>query len=143
MRVFEKYAARMGGVTNHRFGLDDALMIKDTHLKAIDDLGEYLKAARVCIPFTANIEVECESVEAAKEAIRLGVDIVMCDNMSPEGVAEVVAYKNEVNNKILIECSGNINLENFGLYAKSGADAISIGRIIHQSVWLDFSMKGE
>lgn len=143
MRAFEKYAARVGGVTNHRFGLDDALMIKDTHLKAIGDLGKYLKEARASIPFTSKIEVECESVEAAKEAICLGADIVMCDNMSPDGVAETVEYRNSLNNKILIECSGNINIENFAQYAKSGADAVSIGRIIHQSVWLDFSMKGE
>lgn len=143
MRAFEKYAARVGGVTNHRFGLDDALMIKDTHLKAIGDLGEYMRRAKESIPFTSKIEIECESVEAAKEAIRLGADIVMCDNMSPDGVAEAVKYRDSLNNKILIECSGNINIENFALYAKSGADAVSIGRIIHQSVWLDFSMKGE
>lgn len=143
MRVFEKYAARTGGVTNHRFGLDDALMIKDTHLKAIKSLEEYLINARKSLPFTAKIEVECESIEAAKEAICLGVDIVMCDNMEPDAVAEVVQYRNTVNGKILIECSGNIGVENFAEYAKSGADAVSIGRIIHGSVWLDFSMKGE
>lgn len=142
MRVFEKYAARVGGVKNHRFGLDDALMIKDTHLKAIENLAEYIKNARKSLPFTANIEVECESVEAAMEAIRLGVDIVMCDNMQPADVAKVVAYKNETNSKILLECSGNIGVDNFKEYAHTGADAVSIGRIIHQAIWLDFSMKG-
>lgn len=142
MRVFEKYAARVGGVKNHRFGLDDALMIKDTHLKAIENLAEYIKNARKNLPFTAKIELECESVEAAMEAIRLGVDIVMCDNMQPADVAKVVAYKNETNSKILLECSGNIGVDNFKEYAKTGVDAVSIGRIIHQAVWLDFSMKG-
>lgn len=143
MRVFEKYAARVGGVTNHRFGLDDALMIKDTHLKAIKNLKEYIANARKTLPFTTKIEIECESVEAAREAIRLGVDIVMCDNMEPCAVSEVVEYRNGVNKKILIECSGNIDEHNFESYAKSGADAISIGKIIHKAVWLDFSMKGE
>ncbi len=142
MRVFEKYAARVGGVKNHRFGLDDALMIKDTHLGAIDNLAEYIKNAQKNLPFTTKIELECESVEAAKEAICLGVDIVMCDNMQPSDVAIVVDYKNKVNSKILVECSGNIGVENFKEYAKTGVDAISIGKIIHQAVWLDFSMKG-
>lgn len=142
MRVFEKYAARVGGVTNHRFGLDDALMIKDTHLKAIADLAEYMKKARVVLPFTTKIEIECESVDAAKEAIGLGADIVMCDNMTPQEVAEVSLYRNSINSECLIECSGNIDEDNFGKYAESGTDAISIGRIIHRAVWLDFSMKG-
>jgi len=142
MRVFEKYAARVGGVKNHRFGLDDALMIKDTHLQAIDDLESYIQNARKNIPFTAKIEIECESVEVAKEAIALGVDIVMCDNMMPDDVKTVVNFKNKTNNKILLECSGNIDEKSFEEYAKTGVDAISIGKIIHQAVWLDFSMKG-
>ena len=142
MRVFEKYAARVGGVKNHRFGLDDALMIKDTHLQAIDNLESYIQNARKIIPFTTKIEIECENVEAAKEAIALGADIVMCDNMTPDDVKTVVNFKNKTNNKILLECSGNIDEKSFEAYAKTGVDAISIGKIIHQAVWLDFSMKG-
>jgi nicotinate-nucleotide pyrophosphorylase (carboxylating) len=142
LRIFEKDAARVGGVKNHRFGLDDALMIKDTHLKAIDDLAIYIKNARKKIPFTAKIEIECETVDAAKEAIRLGVDIVMCDNMLPEEVSTVVVFRNETDRKVLLECSGNIDETNFQRYAATGIDAISIGGIIHQAVWLDFSMKG-
>jgi len=142
MRLFEKYAAKTGGIKNHRFGLDDALMIKDTHLKAIKNLAEYIENARKNLPFTTKIEIECETAEAAMEAICLGADIVMCDNMSPDNIAKVVSYKNKMNSKILLECSGNIGIHNFKEYAETGADAISIGRIIHQAVWLDFSMKG-
>ena len=142
LRIFEKYAARIGGVKNHRFGLDDALMIKDTHLKAIEDLASYIKNARKNIPFTAKIEIECETVDAAREAIGLGVDIVMCDNMPPEEVSIVVNFRNKTDKKVLLECSGNIDNLNFEKYAATGVDAISIGSIIHQAVWLDFSMKG-
>lgn len=143
LRVFEKDAARAGGVTNHRFGLDDALMIKDTHLKAIDDLAIYIKEARKKIPFTTKIEIECESVEAAKEAICLGADIVMCDNMSPAEVAEVCDFRVKSGKNVLLECSGNIDEKSFADFAKTGIDAISIGALIHQATWLDFSMKGE
>ncbi len=143
LRVFEKDATRAGGVTNHRFGLDDALMIKDTHLKAIGDLASYIKEARRKIPFTAKIEIECEDVEAAKVAICLGADIVMCDNMSPAEVAEVCEFRNKSGKSVLLECSGNIDENSFADFAKAGVDAISIGASIHQATWLDFSMKGE
>lgn len=142
LRGFEKYAARVGGVTNHRFGLDDALMIKDTHLKTISDLKAYVQKARKSIPFTSKIEIECESLQEAKEAITIGADIIMCDNMSVEEVRKVVEFKNITNNKILIECSGNMDEKGFAAYAEAGVDAISVGKIIHQATWLDFSMKG-
>ncbi len=81
-------------------------------------------------------------MEAALEAVRLGVDIVMCDNMSPEEISAVVEFKNTTDTNVLLECSGNIDDSNFKKYAVTGIDAISIGGIIHQAVWLDFSMKG-
>jgi len=142
LRVFEKYAARCGGVKNHRFGLDDTLMLKDTHLKSISDLEGYLANAKKALPFTAKIEIECEDVESAKTAMGLGFDIVMCDNMDVVSVKSVVAHKKMYNYSTLIECSGNIDESNIAEYASSGVDAISIGSIIHQAVWLDFSMKG-
>jgi len=141
LRVFEKYATRCGGAVNHRMGLDDSLMIKDTHLKTIDDLKEYIKRARTKIPFTAKIEVEAESFEIAKEAFEAGADIVMCDNMTPDEVREVVAYRNENFPSILLEASGNISLKTIESYAKTGVDAISSGSLIHQANWIDLSMK--
>ncbi|NPA50254.1 MAG: carboxylating nicotinate-nucleotide diphosphorylase, partial [Epsilonproteobacteria bacterium] len=78
LRNFEKYAVRCGGGVNHRMGLDDALMLKDTHLKSIDNLEEFMKNVRKKIPFTSKVEIECESFEDAKRAFRVGADIVMC-----------------------------------------------------------------
>ena len=122
-------------------GLDDSLMIKDTHLKTIDNLAEYIKKARALIPFTAKIEVEAEDIATAIEAFEAGVDIVMCDNMMPEEVAQVVAMRNAQFPHILLEASGNITLENIKEYAKTGVDAISSGSLIHQANWIDLSIK--
>ena len=141
LRVFEKYATRCGGATNHRMGLDDSLMIKDTHLKTIEDLSEYIKKARKVIPFTAKIEVEAETLAIAKMAFSAGADIVMCDNMTPDEVREVVDYRNENYPHILLEASGNISLKTIESYAKTGVDAISSGSLIHQASWIDLSMK--
>ena len=141
LRVFEKYATRCGGGTNHRMGLDDSLMIKDTHLKTIDNLKEYIKKARKAIPFTSKIEVEAETIEIAKEAFLADVDIVMCDNMTTDEVKEVVALRNKTAPHIKLEASGNISLDTIEDYAKTGVDAISTGSTVHQATWIDLSMK--
>jgi len=141
LRTFEKYATRCGGAVNHRMGLDDCLMLKDTHLKTIDDLDAFMKKARQAIPFTSKIEIEAETFEQARRFMAAGADIVMCDNMSPEQLAEVVAYKAEHFPSILLEASGNISLETIESYAKTGVDAISSGALIHQANWIDLSMK--
>ena len=141
LRVFEKYATRTGGCVNHRMGLDDSLMIKDTHLKTIKNLKEYIKVARTKIPFTAKIEVEAETLEIAKEAMSAGSDIVMCDNMTPKEIEEVVKYRDENFPYTLLEASGNISLQTIETYAKTGVDAISSGALIHQASWIDLSMK--
>lgn len=141
LRVFEKYATRTGGAVNHRMGLDDSLMIKDTHLKTIKDLKAYIKQARIKIPFTAKIEVEAETFEIAKLAFEAECDIVMCDNMTPDMIKEIVTFRNTNYPHILLEASGNISLETIESYAKSGVDAISSGSLIHQANWIDLSMK--
>ncbi len=141
LRVFEKYATRCGGAVNHRMGLDDSLMIKDTHLKTIKDLKSYIEKARKKIPFTAKIEIEAETFEMAKISFAAGADIVMCDNMTPQQILEVVKYRNENFSHILLEASGNISLETIESYAKTGVDAISSGSLIHQANWIDLSMK--
>ncbi len=143
LRVFEKYAARVGGVINHRMGLDDCLMIKDTHLATIEDLHEFIKKSRANIPFTAKIEVECESFEAAKLAMEAGADIIMCDNMDVEAVKEVVALRDSEFTHVLLEASGNITPQTIKDYIDLGIDAISSGAIVHQAVWPDISMKIE
>ena len=141
LRVFEKYASRCGGAVNHRMGLDDSLMIKDTHLKTISDLKEYIQKARIKIPFTSKIEVEAETFEIAQEAMLSGADIVMCDNMKPSEIVEIVEFRDANHPHILLEASGNISLETIESYAKTKVDAISSGSMIHQANWIDLSMK--
>ncbi|PAF49976.1 nicotinate-nucleotide diphosphorylase (carboxylating) [Helicobacter sp. 12S02232-10] len=141
LREFEKYSVRNGGAKNHRMGLDDTLMLKDTHLKHITDLKSFVEIARKNIPWTAKIEIECEDVKFAQIAMQSGADIVMCDNMDISQIKEVVAFRNANYPSILLEGSGRITKEKALAYAESGVDAISIGSLIHQAVWVDLSMK--
>ncbi|MEJ2499557.1 MAG: carboxylating nicotinate-nucleotide diphosphorylase [Campylobacterales bacterium] len=141
LREFEKYATRIGGAVNHRLGLDDCLMLKDTHLRTIDDLEAFMALARRNIPYTAKIEIEAETFEMAKKAMAVEADIVMCDNMTPEELREVVVYKQTHYPHIKLEASGNISLQTIESYAATGVDAISTGSLIHQANWIDLSMK--
>jgi len=143
LREFEKYAVRCGGGLNHRMGLDDCLMLKDTHMQTIDDLDSFMQEVRQKIPFTSKVEIECESLDMVKKAMKAGADIVMCDNMSLEKTREVVTFRNENYPHILLEASGNVTLETIRSIADTGVDAISSGAIIHQANWIDLSMKVE
>jgi nicotinate-nucleotide pyrophosphorylase (carboxylating) len=93
------------------------------------------------IPFTTKIEVEAETYEIAKEAFEAGADVVMCDNMTPEQIVEIVTYRDANYGHIILEASGNISLDTIESYAKTGVDAISSGALIHQANWIDISMK--
>jgi len=141
LRIFEKYAVRCGGGHNHRMGLDDCLMLKDTHQETIEDLKEFVNGARKKLPYTTKIEIECASFDAAKEAMNCNVDMIMCDNMSPKEIKKVVTCRDNMAPHILLEASGNITDETIGSYVTSGVDAISSGSLTHQAVWLDYSMK--
>lgn len=141
LRAFEKYSVRNGGGINHRLGLDDCLMLKDTHLRHIDDLYAFIKEARKRIPWTSRIEVEVESVHKMIEACEAGADIVMCDNMSLHDIEECVKYRARFAPGVKLEVSGNITEENLLVYARLGVDAISSGSLIHQARWLDMSLK--
>lgn len=143
LRDFEKYAVRCGGGVNHRMGLDDCLMLKDTHLKTIENLDIFMQEVRQKIPFTSKIEIESESIEMAKKAMKAGADIVMCDNMSSKEIKEVVSYRNSHYPHILLEASGNVTLDTIKEIALTGVDAISSGSVIHQANWIDLSMKVE
>ena len=143
LREFEKYAVRCGGGLNHRMGLDDCLMLKDTHLKTIDNLKEFMSQVRAKIPFTSKVEIECESLEDVKRAFEAGADIVMCDNMKTKEIKEVVEYRDKNYPHILLEASGNVTLDTIEEIAKTGVDAISSGSTIHQANWIDLSMKIE
>jgi len=141
LRNFEKYAAKCGGVTNHRLGLDDCLMLKDTHLATFKSIKEAIEISRANIPFTTKIEIESETYNQAQEAMEAGADIVMCDNMDFETIKKIVEFKNKNFPSVLLEVSGNITLENLKEYENLGIDAISSGAIIHQATFKDFSMK--
>ncbi len=143
LREFEKYAVRCGGGINHRMGLDDSLMLKDTHLQTIDDLDAFMVEVRRKIPFTSKVEIECEDMQMVKRAMRAGADIVMCDNMSLEMTREVVEYRDKNYPHILLEASGNVTLDTIKAIAQTGVNAISSGSIIHQANWIDLSMKVE
>ncbi len=141
LRIFEKYSVLNGGGVNHRLGLDDCLMLKDTNLAHIKDLKSFIETARKKIPFTSKIEVECENISSAKEVMRYGVDIIMCDNMNPREIKEVVDFRNANFSAVLLEVSGNISKDNILSYAKSGVDAISSGSLIHKAKFIDLSLK--
>jgi len=141
LRNFEKYSSKNGGVTNHRMGLDDCLMLKDTHLALFENITDAIKKARKNIPFTTKIEVECETYNQAIEAMSNQVEIIMCDNMNELEIKKVVEYRNKFATQTLIEISGNIRLKTIEKYIDLGVDAISSGSIIHQATFLDFSMK--
>lgn len=141
LRDFEKYSTRNGGAVNHRSGLDDCLMLKDTHLTRILSLKKFIEDMRSKAPIVAKIEVECENLLQAKEALEAQVDILMCDNMEISMIKEVVKIRNEIAPSVLLEASGNITLNNIREYAQSGVDAVSVGAITHQAVWVDLSMK--
>ncbi len=141
LRELEKYAVRCGGGVNHRLGLDDCLMLKDTHIATIKDLKAFMSKVRKKIPWTSKVEIECETLNQVKTASEAGADIIMCDNMSFNEIKEVVAFRNKNYPHILLEASGNITKENLTKYAKTGVDAISSGSLIHQATWVDFSMK--
>jgi len=141
LRELEKYAVRCGGGVNHRLGLDDCLMLKDTHVATIKDLKTFMKKVRKEIPWTSKVEIECENFLQVKKACEAGADIIMCDNMSFKQIKEVVEFRDKNYPHILLEASGNITKENLISYAKTGVDAISSGSLIHQAVWVDFSMK--
>ena len=137
-RIFEKYAVRIGGGTNHRFALYDMVLIKDNHKKVAGSLKEAVRRIRERISPVYKIEVEVENLEEVREALEIGVDIIMLDNFSQDEVRKAVKI---VGKRCLIEVSGNITLENVDKYAIDGIDFISSGSIIHSSRWIDLSLK--
>lgn len=136
LRMLEKYAVRVGGGSNHRFGLYDGAMIKDNHIIAAGGIEAAVKKLRATIPVTVKIEVEVESLEQLNEALEAGADIIMLDNMEPEMVAKAVDI---VEGRAFLESSGGISVRNIARYAATGVDAISLGALTHSAVSLDIS----
>lgn len=138
LRVLEKYAVRMGGARNHRFGLYDGVMIKDNHIAAVGGIQKAVSAVRSKVPHTIKIEVEVENLEQLNEALEAQVDIIMLDNMDIETMKQAVAI---ASGKVLLEASGGINEETIVEVAKTGVDFISIGALTHSAPALDISFK--
>lgn len=138
MKVFEKYAVRVGGGCNHRFNLSDGILIKDNHIGAAGGIKQAIRLAKEYAPFVRKIEVEVETIDGVLEALEEKVDIIMLDNMDNKTLKKSVEL---IGDKALTECSGNITKERLSELKEIGVDYISSGALTHSAKILDFSMK--
>lgn len=141
MRLLEKYATFVGGAINHRYGLDDAVMLKDNHIAAAGGITEAVQRVRGNIPFTTSIEVETESINQVKEAMQLNLDVIMLDNMPLSMMSEAIALIRQHSPQSKTEASGNITLDTIAQVAELGVDYISTSAMVTRSHWLDISMR--
>lgn len=138
MRIFEKYAVKVGGGYNHRFNLSDGILIKDNHIGAAGGVKEAIFLAKEYAPFVRKVEIEVENLEMLKEALEAKADIIMLDNMDNEMMKQAVQM---VDGKAEIECSGNITLKRLKEIAEIGVDYVSCGALTHSAPIVDFSLK--
>ena len=138
MRVFEKYAVKVGGGYNHRYNLSDGILLKDNHIGAAGCVAEAVRMAKEYAPFVRKIEIEVENLDMLKEALDAGADIIMLDNMSIEDMKEAVRL---TAGKAETECSGNVTKENVARLVDIGVDYISSGALTHSAPILDLSLK--
>ena len=138
MRIFEKYAITLGGAYNHRYNLSDGIMIKDNHIDAAGGIKNAVERVRSANPFVKKIEVEVENFDQIKEALDAKADIIMLDNMEIEDIKKACKI---INKRAIIECSGNISLQNIKNYRDLDIDYISSGSITYNAGVLDLSMK--
>ena len=139
-RLLEKYAVRVGGGRNHRYGLADAIMIKDNHILLAGGIRQAVANARAVAALTARIEVECENLEMVREALDAGADIIMLYNMTNEAMRDAVGV---IAGRALTEASGNVTLERLPGIAETGVDFVSSGAITHSVSALDISLDVE
>lgn len=138
MRIFEKYAVRVGGGHNHRYNLSDGVMLKDNHIGAAGSVTKAVKMAKEYAPFVRKIEIEVENLDMLAEALDAGADIVMLDNMSVEDMKKAVEM---AKGRAETECSGNVTKENIARLVDIGVDYISSGALTHSAPILDLSLK--
>ena len=138
MRVFEKYAVKVGGGYNHRYNLSDGILLKDNHIGAAGGVKEAVRMAKEYAPFVRKIEVEVENLDMLREALDAGADIIMLDNMSAEDMKEAVRL---TAGRAETECSGNVTLENVARLKDIGVDYISSGALTHSAPIMDLSLK--
>lgn len=141
LRALEKYAVTVGGGKNHRMGLDDGVLIKDNHIALAGGITRAVTAAKEKVGHLHKIEVEINNWAQLREAIEAGAEIVMLDNQTPEEAAKLVEMSRNLNPAVLIEASGNMDLDRVRSYAEAGVDLISVGRITHSARAVDISFK--
>lgn len=137
LRHLEKYAVRCGGGLNHRFGLDDAILIKDNHVAACGGVGEALRRARAAAGHLMKIEVEVDGLDQLEEALPFAPDVIMLDNFSPDDLVRAVAL---TAGRVVLEASGGVNLQTVRTIAESGVDVISVGALTHSAPVLDIGL---
>ena len=138
MRIFEKYAVKAGGATNHRYNLSDAVMLKDNHIGAAGSITKAVKMARDYVSFVNKVEVEVENLDMVREAVEAGADIIMLDNMSHDEMKEAIKI---IDGRALTECSGNVTKENIPNIVDLGVDYVSSGALTHSAPIMDISLK--
>ena len=138
MRIFEKYAVKIGGGQNHRYNLSDGVLLKDNHIGAAGSVAKAVQMAKEYAPFVRKIEVEVENLDMVKEAVEAGADIIMLDNMSTEEMQEAICI---IDGRAETECSGNVTKENISRLTSLGVDYISSGALTHSAPILDISLK--
>ncbi len=138
MRIFEKYAVRVGGGHNHRYNLSDGVLLKDNHIGAAGSVTKAVQMAKEYAPFVRKIEVEVETLDVVKEAVEAGADIIMLDNMTVEEMREAIRI---IDGRAETECSGNVTKENVERLTALGVDYISSGALTHSAPILDISLK--
>ena len=137
MRIFEKYAVKAGGGSNHRYNLSDGVMLKDNHIGAAGSITKAIQMAKANVSFVHKIEVEVENLDMVREAVEAGADIIMLDNMTDE-MKEAVKI---IDGRALTECSGNVTKENIKNIIDTGVDFVSSGALTHSAPILDISLK--
>ena len=138
MRIFEKYAVRVGGGYNHRYNLSDGVLLKDNHIGAAGSVTKAVQMAKEYAPFVRKIEVEVENLDMVREAADAGADIIMLDNMTPEDMKEAIRI---IAGRAETECSGNVTKENIDRLTSLGVDYISSGALTHSAPVLHISLK--
>jgi len=137
LRTLQKYAVRVGGGQNHRFGLYDSVMLKDNHLAAVGGLAEAVHRIKALVGHMTKIEVECETIQQVHEAVACKVDVIMLDNMDLVTMREAVLL---INHQAIVEASGGMREEDLRQVAETGVDLISLGVLTHSVQALDFSL---
>jgi nicotinate-nucleotide pyrophosphorylase (carboxylating) len=141
LRLLEKYAVTVGGGHNHRFGLDDGVLIKDNHIAVAGGVRRAVESARLAVPHLMKIEVEVSSQSQLREAMAVGADVIMLDNMSTAEIRESVELIRKQSADVIVEASGGVSLETVREIAECGVDLISVGAITHSATAVDISLK--